>query len=403
MKRLNTLTTDGSLYLDEKTKMATVVTQAETLLMREVARSDDPLGFRNPPPNVLNLLNGEFDLDTGVFRPHAPESYLRIALDVTYDANAKAPRFEEAVKDMFGGDLEMYRHMCEVMALIISPRKPFAAMVMFIGQGANGKSEILRILNRLLGLAGWPCEIGRLDYNNFSSAALVGKTAVIDDDLDHHKELPTAMLKKISELKQIRAEAKYGAQFDFVCEVTPVIATNGYPPARDMSQGFRRRVNVISFEQRYLLKSQIKDLFNDNPPPDVKEADPTLTAQLEAEASGILNILLEAMKRLKERGSFDEPQQVIDAREEWYALADSVRGFMAQSGQVAQSEKESGVKLTELHPLYARWCESNGLKSKSVRKFPDALRHMNLLVTQTNGANYLRYHEIVPVTLPAPE
>lgn len=398
-KRAQAMVASGELFIPPTRSMTRVVTEAEKLLRGMVARTDDPLRLMHPPPNMLNCRNCVIDLDRWAVIPHDPALFLRIAIDVDYEPEAVAPRFEAAVTDMFNGDAEMYRHLCEVLAMIMSPRKFFAAMVMFVGNGSNGKTIILRVIHMLLGGSVRPCDIHLIDANNFSSNQMVGATALLDDDLDYHTELPIAALKKYSEPKMVGAEAKYGEQYQFHCEVTPVMASNDYPPVRDSTFGFVRRINVIEFNQTYHLYNQAQEYLDNKgnsinvdlavEDGTIKLADETLNDTLQKEAPGILNMILLALVRVKQRGSFTEPPQVQAAKDRWRNAADSVRRFIEDSG-VYRKELNASTDMATFRRSYMGWCEANRLKPKGERQITASLKSNGYNVTKTQGVQMLR-------------
>jgi Bifunctional DNA primase/polymerase, N-terminal/D5 N terminal like/Family of unknown function (DUF5906) len=404
-RRAEAMLATGVMKLKDK-GLAAVIADAERLMRGTVSRLDDPLKLSAPPPNVMNCTNCEICLDTWSVREHNPESYLRIALDVAYDPKAVAPAFERTMTDIMGNDQEMYRHLCEVIACIISPRKSFAAVVLLVGEGSNGKTLVLEVLNLLLGGAMWPCNLHKIDHNNFASNALVGKCAVVDDDLDYHTEFPISAVKKISEGKAMGGEAKGGEHFKFRCEVTPVCASNGFPPVRDTSFGFVRRANVIKFEQHYYLRNQaIEHLKTQGSNFSVdqavqlgvlKLADDTLKDSLRSEASGILNVILLALQRLKERRSFDEPQAVVDARNEWRIAADSVQRFIKESSTIYKFP-DASVSLQMFRERYRAWCEAGNGTAKGDRQMISALRSAGYTLTKTLGVTYLRDYKVTEV------
>ncbi|WP_170457148.1 DNA primase family protein [Ruegeria arenilitoris] len=376
-----------------------------SLLRAMCFRNDDPLRFLEALPTRVCLINGELDLEGHEgLRDHSPMSYLRVAMDVAYDARAKAPIFEKVTLDAMGGDMEMQRHLLEVMAACLFPVKRFAMFALWIGTGSNAKSLLKEVLESLAGPAAHSSSIHDVFVNQFSPNGLVSKSILIDDDVDYSKPLPVAQIKKVSESKRMRGEVKRGDEFFFICAVTPLLLSNGFPPVRDTSYGFARRANVIPFRQRYVPQRDAGAAACDLGYATVAEAidagqitiaDPWLPSKLKAEKSGILNVLIEALHRVLKRGGFDEPQSCLDARDEWRVATDSVLSFV-KSECVRGPEKK--CKLSEFKERYFLWCESNRYQPKATNSISNSLRDNGISVTATNGVLYVRGIDLNSIT-----
>ena len=120
-----------------------------------------------------------------------------------------------------------------------------------------------------------------------------------DDDLNKNIVLPDGTLKKLSEDGQITANPKGFQPFTFTKVCTVVMCCNGTPKTKDISKGFRRRAMVIPFDRGFTKEEQ----------------DPTILKYIiKNELSGVLNKALEGLKRLKQRGYFQEPISCKEAK-----------------------------------------------------------------------------------------
>jgi putative DNA primase/helicase len=97
----------------------------------------------------LNLENGLFDIKTYQIKPHTPAVLSTIRLNVTYDANATCPLWEEAVHTIVG-DAEYIQIIQEFFGLCMT-RETYDKALFLIGEGSNGKSTLLDVLKGILG------------------------------------------------------------------------------------------------------------------------------------------------------------------------------------------------------------------------------------------------------------
>lgn len=389
LARLNQMIEHEGVTMSGNGSMASLVKQAVSLLVAKCARSDDPLRLREPPKAILNCANGEYDIEKKQVFPHRYDSYLRVALDVKYDAKAKAPAFEQFVREIMGDDEDRARHLMEALAMIMSPRKPIAGMFLFIGGGSNGKSLLTRLLTELMGPAVRSDRIHSIGHNNFAMNALVGKSALIDDDVDFRTDFPIAEAKRISEGKVIGSEVKGGAHFDFLCEVSPVMLSNGYPPVRDTSWGFERRAYVIPFYETFLLQSEIEQGM------DGRRADTHLIERLRSEKSGMLNLLLSALQRLEARGHFDEPKASRKARDEWRKATDNVLAFVRDH---CIETRDHDTRIAHFHQVYQQWCRLNGFRAKSRANVTNSLKDAGFVITKPGNVPTVKQLRVPPVS-----
>ena len=138
-------------------------------------------------------------------------------------------------------------------------------MFILIGDGANGKSTFVNVINKLLG-----------DYSKAaSSQTLVAKgSSSIGDDL---VDLVSARLITVSETEagEALAEAKikqmtgsdvlkgrplYGSWLEFSIVGKIFLATNSLPQINNTDHGIWRRIQAIPFNRTFRAEEQDKNL-----------------------------------------------------------------------------------------------------------------------------------------------
>lgn len=294
--------------------------------------TDDPMKVREfPPESIMNCANGElvFRKKAMEFRDHVPDNRLTCRLNAEYDPEAECPEWDKALNRIFQGypdREEVIRHLHEVLGYIIQTTRNMAAWVMFYGSGSNGKTFILQVLQALMGGSGTiNCSLGDFSgptKSNHVEANVVGKMLLVDDDFKKGAMLPDDILKKLSEAKMMTANPKFGAQFNFVSRVTPVVLTNHWPKTSDNSYGLTRRALVFHF------KNTISE--------DEKDID--LADRIRRnELSGLLNHLIAGWERLQKRGRFAVPLSCEKAKALWLANRNVVAVYAAEKLDVTGS------------------------------------------------------------------
>ncbi|WP_326649108.1 hypothetical protein [Streptomyces sp. NBC_01750] len=90
--------------------------------------------------HLLTFQNGTVDLRTGEIRPHDPDDRLTFAALVDYDPDAKAPRWEQFIAEVFPGKPELQRYYQDFLGVCITGEvRDHLLGVWYGAHGRNGK------------------------------------------------------------------------------------------------------------------------------------------------------------------------------------------------------------------------------------------------------------------------
>ena len=340
-----------------------------------LAVKNDQFSFISDPPPVINCRNGElWILDDGnvELRPHRPDSNLTHCLDVDYDSEATCPEYDKALPEIFSAaknQKSMVRHWHEFVGYLIQPRRNIPIIVILLGTGNNGKTQLIRTVIRLMGQALVQAQrVEDLVTNKFVMGSLLGKRAFVDDDVRAGIRLPDGMLKTISEAKEVTGELKFKPHFNFVVRAVPVLLCNDVPSLADVSHGMLRRLMVIPFDRTFTKA----------------EEDLTLFERIQAnEMPGILNHALRGLARVINRGHrFKYPADVERAWGKFLREANPLPDFIAEQ---CTADVKARCLLSDFYRRYRDWAEETGMtmtqQRKSIRR---NLEHLGYLVKHGN-------------------
>ena len=335
------------------------------LLIAQTATDEDLLRLMEAPPSCVNALNGEIWIDpiTGLYdlREHSAGSYLTHCLPVEYDPSAKAPEFEKMLADIFIKEKdapEVVRHVLELIGYTLQPRKNIPLWVLLHGGGTNGKTTLINIITKLLGDAAMSQSCSQFDTakNSHALAALPGKLGIMDEDFNTTAFLPADFLKKVSENKDLTANPKNLPEFNFKSAATVWIASNSYPRTKDISKGMRRRAMVLPFRR----------IFEED------EQDDQLQDRIVAnELPGVLNLVLTAIRRLRERGKFLVPESCRAIEKVWLDEVSQIQRFISDCCEVGGE-----ANMGELWNAYLAWCTDEYVKHYTKPNLRSALEDL---------------------------
>ena len=298
----------------------------------------------------INCLNGELHYrDAGwVLKPHCRENYRTTQIPVKYDPDANAPRFSQFLEEIFEEDPDKEDKIdlvSECIGYSLVANSMYEKFIILAGSGANGKSVLLSTVKSLMGrenIAG--VQPNQLD-NKFQRAHLRGKLANIITEMPEGHVIADAQLKAIVSGELLTAEHKHKPPFDFEPFCTCWFGTNHMPKTRDFSDALFRRAIVVPFNRIFTEKDQ----------------DRNLTKKLENELPGILNIALEAIAGVFERGEFTRASSCEEAAKDWQFQSDQVAMF---AEEMCEFEANSSISSGELYEAYKKWADRVGINVK---------------------------------------
>lgn len=328
-------------------KITNALVESVTGLIRKEAYRHDHQ-FNVGCPEVVNTLSGELELtDQGwTQRPHRREHYRTTLIPVRYDAAAQAPRFVQFLWDVFRDDHDAPDKIRAVLQLIgytLMAHARHEKFVLLIGNGANGKSVLLRVIEALVGRENAAGVKPSQFDNKWQRAHLHMKLANIVSELPEGKVIADDELKAIVSGEISTVERKNRDPFDVRAFCTCWFGTNHMPHTRDFSDGLYRRAVILPFNRQFAEHEQ----------------DEHLAEKLIAELPGILNLALEHYAYATRHG-FTLPASSIAAREEWRREADQVRAFVAERCEL---DAAGEITLADLYLNFEIWARQSGVRN----------------------------------------
>lgn len=312
--------------------------------------------YAEPSPSgkkLINLKNGRLDWKTGELYPHNENEFIITQIPVVYNPEADCPVFKQYLRTTL--EKEIIPLIPEIIGYCLIPDTSFEKAIVLLGEGANGKSVFLNVLTALLGENNVSnSELQMLINNRFRAAELLGKLANISADIGNQRLENTERFKKLITGDRMTVEQKHKDPFEFNNYARLLFSANELPGSRDRTYAFYRRWLIIPFTRTFKGEN----------------ADKNLTQKLVKELSGIFNLGLRGLKRLKKNNKFTEPQQVIEAKKKYKMQNDSVTAFINER---IEESKDNHIIKKHLYNEYKKWCEEQGLKPVSHRN-PDFKR-----------------------------
>jgi putative DNA primase/helicase len=288
-------------------------------------------------PMVFAVANGAIDLQTSRFRDGRPDDYLTKISPVVYDATARCPRFVTFMQEIFKDHPDLVDYLQRVFGYCLTGVTTEQVFWIFWGLGANGKSTLVELLqHRLFGPYAWtmpfPTATWTTAISDYQKAELPGRRFVTASEVARRAPLHEGFVKGLTGDEVVNARQIYGRPFTFMPVAKFILRCNERPVIRDLTHAMWRRVKVVPFTQTFPI-------------------DASLASTLAAEASGILNWLLDGLRLWRTEG-LKEPAIVQAETADYRNASDVLTDFLAERCFIADGVSVGG---RELFAAYVAW------------------------------------------------
>lgn len=345
----------------------------------------DPMAF-NVANGTLRFQRREDGEDYVSFHPHAREDLFTKMSPVTYDPAAQCPlydRFLERVHpdaDDQGqpmGGSAMRRHLAILGGISLTALQ-IPRMWFWYGVGRNGKSVLADVWAHVAGEYSQSIPIesfldqGKARRGGEASpdiASLVQVRLLRTSEPEKRSKLAEALIKRLTGGEKERARHLNRDFFEFLPVFKLIMQGNYKPTIEGTDEGIWARMVLVFW--RITIPEH--------------ERDPNLTAKLKAEASGILNRLLDGIRDYLDHGLM-LPDEVISATQEYRDDSDPIGRFIKECTAASPKSRSPGG---ELYRLYEAWAAADGTPKWSPKAFKRGMADHGIRAMKSSGVFYL--------------
>lgn len=306
----------------------------------------------------ISLKNGVLNMKTFEFTEHDPTNRFLLQVPAKYDPGIDCPNFKKFLSEVLPNEDEK-NTIIELFGYCLVKNYSIQKWFMFLGSGANGKGTLLSVLRTFIG----PENISAVELQEFekpfSIAELYGKLANIVGDLSAKELYHSGRLKSLTGGDLLLAEKKFQNPFNFINHAKLIYSANELPKTFDGTIAFWRRVMLINFMQTFIDGRDIKDLW--------------ITLTTDDELSGILNLSLEGLRRLRVNGEFSKKNSTEEVKDHYIRNSDPVAAFFMDCVEITNDANDF-VSLQTFHSAFVEYCKRYQFMDLSIRKFNGIVR-----------------------------
>ncbi|WP_343012034.1 DNA primase family protein [Gemella morbillorum] len=227
--------------------------------------------FEKPyrPKHLIAVGNGLFNTEIKELEPFSPKHFITGKVATNYNINALLNY--EAIKDYFDydewlkslacGDLEIVTLLEQLINEAINPNKTRRKIAIMLGSGTNGKSTFRQMIINLIGDTNISVATPHELQSRFGLTSLEGKICNYGDEVGTKPLDEMDKLKSISSGESINYECKNKDVRSGNFKTLLIFNSNEIPPIKDKSEAVLNRLLIIPFNANFTGKADksIKD------------------------------------------------------------------------------------------------------------------------------------------------
>lgn len=325
----------------------------------------------------LNLENGILNISTGKLELHTPDFFSTIRIPIEFDAKARCPLFEKTVGEIFSDDVGKISVLQEFMGYSLTASSEHQVALLNVGEGANGKSVLFYVFQQVIGRENCSSIPMECFGNRHYLAQLDGKLVNISIESEAKGVLNDSNFKAVVTGDMITVDRKYGHPYEFSPITKLIFCMNTLPRVDDKTDAFFRRLMILRYNRQFSGASDNKNLKFD----------------LLNELPGILNWMINGLRRLEKRGHFELTKEMRNEVSRYRLEQNNVLQFVEECCELFQKpkivknkqkkllikyskfgEKKWSETKSELYSRYSYYCKYSGCKAMSKINFGRQLK-----------------------------
>ena len=302
-----------------------------------------PEQINNPEEAIVIFKNGVFDLRSKELEAHCPSHLYTLGIPHDYPSSQPPPScpvFDRFMQDILPNNA--HQLIKQMLGYLLIPSTKFRKFFVFLGNGANGKSTLIKVIETMLGHDNVSHQsLHYLADNSFAAFSLFGKLANTYADLDDEDVKKAGLIKQIVAGDTIMYEQKFKDSFSGPVTARLLFSANTMPTIKDTSEAINDRLVLIDFPNRFVGEQDDQNL-----------KDKLTTPQ---EMAGILTQwAIPGLLSLLEEGQFHITERSQALLRECRLASDPFLRFVEEKVEKAPDE---WVGKEELYSVYELWCQ----------------------------------------------
>ena len=212
----------------------------------------------NSKKHLVPFENGVYDLIQMQFRKTTKEDYVNLTMGYNYDASINCNFVWSFITSVLPNEC-VRNYVLKKMSECLNGDIPNTHFLMLIGDGANGKSQILNLMKLTMGDFGEKVEVTLLTRKrsnaneaNTEKMKLINKRFAFLSEPEDGEKINVGLLKEATGSEELVARGLYQEPVSFVMEAKLFLACNELPEIKGEDTALWRRIRVVDFPSRFV-------------------------------------------------------------------------------------------------------------------------------------------------------
>jgi P4 family phage/plasmid primase-like protien len=320
--------------------------------------------------HLIGFENGVYDLKMHIFRDGMPDDYIFHSTKIHYiPYNSEGVEARE-INDFFAKiftNKNLRNYILDVLACVIDGSIAQERFYIFTGQGSNGKSRLLDLIQKSVGDYYCILPIALLTQKRAASNAAQselertkGRRFAVMQEPSEQDKINIGLMKELSGNDRILVRGLYKEPYEFKPQFKMILTCNELPEVPSDDGGTWRRLKVCNFSSK----------FTENPNPEKPNEFPMdleLSDKFERWKETFISMLIERHKTVQPN-AIHEPMEVRVATESYKQNNDMIGQFINEKIEINKELVDCRIPLNKLFNDFRIWTASNIPKGK---KTPD--------------------------------
>lgn len=344
-----------------------------------------PVELFDTHDDLLLTANGVVNLQTGNITPFDPDLLITQKVNVAYNPEATAPRWDRFLLEVMRNDQEMADFLRRLTGYACTGHTIEQCFVIHYGLGSNGKSVFLDTLAGLFSGIYQQAEMQTfLKRDNSSSsngiAKLRGARLVTASEGNANDRMGEALLKQVTGDANVTARFLFKEYITFTPKFLLSIASNHKPRFISADDGLWRRVKLVKWGRKFTADEQ----------------DRTLMKTLRTEYEGILVWAIRGAIEWNANG-LQDPEPIVNAVREYRETSDALFGLLPGLYEISDEDVEP-IKAKDVYQDYLDFSMSEGNDHAfKIRMFYSMLEERGVKTETTKfGKSVINLVKVIP-------
>lgn len=309
-------------------------------------------------------------LDTKEFKllDFTPDIVCTSKIPTNYNPDASTEKADKIIGSFVRDDPFKKNLICEMLGYgLYEDKNLIGKFFIIVGDKENGKSVFLRYTTNTFG----DFNIMSLDLKDlgsrFATTLLRDKIFNLGDDISGNYIDETDVLKKVvtGEKMVVEEKGKQGRSESY--NIALIFTANKTPRVKDPTGAVLRRAMLIIFDNDFSVGSPARD------------NKILQKIKNEEEREGLLKLAVEGLKRLSERGYFEENEETIKNLIDFDFDNNPIKEFDYEMRTLKTDGWYRDKTTKEVYRQYEFWCIENDVRPLSRRNFTKEFKALHKL------------------------